>query len=239
MTLGEKLKELRLALNLSQPELAQAAAIEQSYLSKLENDKSLPSNEVLRQLLAALKVDLSVLLSCPKLKNELTRLKHIPDVEAFLSQHQQLSVMLQRRWWYISTALIVLAVTLFYIGQNERLFNQKLYQYESKGVVLAGEQEDIFNNWRSLVPRDMSADEIQHTRIKILQRHETDTLLLVDYRGEAFVKDVPEGRRYYNYLGVRQNENNINAGFRIVGVLLFSMGIMGFVLERKVFKHAH
>src|SRR5688572_18022983 len=36
---GEKVKQLRAERNLTQPQLAQAIGIEQSYLSKLENDK--------------------------------------------------------------------------------------------------------------------------------------------------------------------------------------------------------
>ena len=51
MTLGEQLKKLRNAKDLSQPDLANIAGIEQSYLSKLENDKSIPSNDISRKLL--------------------------------------------------------------------------------------------------------------------------------------------------------------------------------------------
>ena len=58
MTLGEQLKKLRNAKALSQPDLANLAGIEQSYLSKLENDKSMPSNEIFRKLLAAFNLSL-------------------------------------------------------------------------------------------------------------------------------------------------------------------------------------
>jgi transcriptional regulator with XRE-family HTH domain len=43
MTLGKKLCARH---NLSQPELAEKIGSEQSYLSKLENDKYVPSNEI-------------------------------------------------------------------------------------------------------------------------------------------------------------------------------------------------
>ena len=39
MKLGEKIKKLRNDAELTQPELADKAQIEQSYLSKLENEK--------------------------------------------------------------------------------------------------------------------------------------------------------------------------------------------------------
>ncbi|MBM7071474.1 helix-turn-helix transcriptional regulator [Shewanella sp. 202IG2-18] len=44
MTFGQIIKSFRTEKGLSQPEFAEQVGIEQSYLSKLENDKSLPSN---------------------------------------------------------------------------------------------------------------------------------------------------------------------------------------------------
>jgi len=46
MNIGEKIKQLRTEKNLTQPQLAEAIGIEQSYLSKLENDKSTPSADI-------------------------------------------------------------------------------------------------------------------------------------------------------------------------------------------------
>ena len=45
MTLGEQLKRIRVNKGLSQPELAELSTIEQSYLSKLENDKKIFLND--------------------------------------------------------------------------------------------------------------------------------------------------------------------------------------------------
>lgn len=54
MAFHETLRALRLAKGLTQPALAEAAQIEQSYLSKLENGRSSPSDEVLARLATAL-----------------------------------------------------------------------------------------------------------------------------------------------------------------------------------------
>ena len=51
MTLGQKIKQLRTDKEMSQPDLAQLIGIEQSYLSKLENDKAFPSDEMFNQIL--------------------------------------------------------------------------------------------------------------------------------------------------------------------------------------------
>ena len=85
-TLGEQFKKLRTEKGLSQPELAELAGIEQSYLSKLENDKSLPSSEVLRKLLSALNLTLAELLT-PLDKNYIkTNLLAINDIEQLFQQ---------------------------------------------------------------------------------------------------------------------------------------------------------
>lgn len=54
MAFHETLRAIRLAKGLTQPALAEAAQIEQSYLSKLENGRSSPSDEVLTRLATAL-----------------------------------------------------------------------------------------------------------------------------------------------------------------------------------------
>jgi len=56
MSFQENLRTLRLARGLTQPLLAEKAGIEQSYLSKLENGRSRPSEEVLARLAQALEV---------------------------------------------------------------------------------------------------------------------------------------------------------------------------------------
>lgn len=56
MPFHENLRTLRLARGLTQPALAEKADIEQSYLSKLENGRSKPSEEVLTRLAQALEV---------------------------------------------------------------------------------------------------------------------------------------------------------------------------------------
>lgn len=56
MSFHENLRTLRLARGLTQPALAEKAGIEQSYLSKLENGRSRPSEDVLTRLAQALDV---------------------------------------------------------------------------------------------------------------------------------------------------------------------------------------
>ncbi len=61
MSFNENLRTLRLTRGLTQPALAEKAGIEQSYLSKLENGRSRPSEDVLGRLAQALEVKLETL----------------------------------------------------------------------------------------------------------------------------------------------------------------------------------
>lgn len=62
MSFSENLRTLRIARGLTQPALAEKAGIEQSYLSKLENGRSKPSEDVLTRLAQALEVKAEALL---------------------------------------------------------------------------------------------------------------------------------------------------------------------------------
>jgi transcriptional regulator with XRE-family HTH domain len=104
-TLGEQFKKLRTEKGLSQPELAELAGIEQSYLSKLENDKSLPSSEVLRKLLSAFNLTLAELLT-PLDKNYIkTNLLAINDIEQLFQQASKKVLNRQRNVLYVASIL--------------------------------------------------------------------------------------------------------------------------------------
>jgi transcriptional regulator with XRE-family HTH domain len=59
MDIGEKIKRLRLQLNLSQAELADRCELTKGYISQLENNLNSPSISTLCDILAALGTDLS------------------------------------------------------------------------------------------------------------------------------------------------------------------------------------
>ena len=59
MEIGNKIKRLRLQLNLSQAELADRCELTKGYISQLENDLTSPSISTLCDILSALGTDLS------------------------------------------------------------------------------------------------------------------------------------------------------------------------------------
>lgn len=151
MTLGEYIRDMRATMQLSQPQLAEQIGIEQSYLSKLENDKSLPSNEVFRRLLSALNVSLAAFVAVFSAQEQ-QQLTAIPDVELYLKQQRNKQ---QRHSGVLVLSLsfvFALGAACFYAGFQALCFPERLYQYESRGVVLPGESAFVFTDWDEGIP---------------------------------------------------------------------------------------
>jgi len=105
MNFGEKLRKLRGDQKLTQPELAGKMGIEQSYLSKLENGKSLPSNDVLNRILDVFGLEVGDLLTDLD-QSAQNHLRQIPDVANHFSQQKQ-RLITNRRHWLLVSALYV------------------------------------------------------------------------------------------------------------------------------------
>jgi len=112
----------------------------------------MPSNEVFRKILVAFDVSLPEFLTVFDNSYAETQLRQIPDIEHWLKQQQKSQILNQRRYLYICSALIVFAITLFYAGQSKILIPEIQFQYYSKGIVLAGEPKDVFDDWQRLMP---------------------------------------------------------------------------------------
>ena len=239
MTLGEQFKKLRNEKTLSQPDLANIAGIEQSYLSKLENDKSIPSNDIFRKLLTAFELSLPQFLAGFDKDYLAAQLSQIPDIEHWLKQQQQSQMLNQRKFLYLCSALIVLALTLFYAGQSKILIPEIQFQYYSEGVVLTGEPKNIFNDWAKLIPRKASSDVHNQKKIEMTKRQDVKYIFSTKFLGQEFVENLPLGKRLYKRGSDEMIAQPVNAWLRIGGVFLFVMGIMGFILERRLYKIAH
>jgi len=235
MTLGEQFKKLRSEKGFSQPELAEIAGIEQSYLSKLENDKSLPSNEVFRKILCAFDISIAQLLAPLEQSYINKNLLLIADIEHYCQQNSTRQLSKQRHILYTSSLFIVVAVTLFYTGFSKQLFNESRYEYFSKGVVLAGEPMNVFTHWSQLIDRK-DAPARNQKKIIMAQRSDEMIILTREHKGTSFEMQVTGGKRLFRYARDERVPNPINAWLQIIAVFMFSCGIMGFILERQFFK---
>lgn len=237
MTLGNRIKQLRQANNLSQPEFAEKAGIEQSYLSKLENDKSLPSNDIFRGLLSAFGMTVSEFLGDYDWSNEKARLIQIADLDHWFKSQSNARLEKQRRYLYRCSGLIVMAITLFYIGFSKQLFDENYVQYVSRGIILPEESKHIFYNWDDLIDRSVEgasrkarakAVEMEKRFDEVIVTHDSDI-------GAHYVEEVEGGRRYFKKYHSIQKPRRVNAWLQVLGVFLFVAGIMGFIIERRLF----
>ena len=138
--------------------MAQKIGIEQSYLSKLENDKSVPSNEIFNNILQAFGLTLDQFVTEFTQGAELDRLKQIPDIQQYFLTKKIITKNNQRRFLYVSSLLIVLATTLFYVGYSKQLFSETWFQYGSEGIILENEPVNVFYRWRDLLTPEQDND---------------------------------------------------------------------------------
>ena len=234
-TLGKRLKQMRAERDLSQPQLADAIGIEQSYLSKIENDKSIPSNEIFRACLNAFDITLNEFMEGFDNPHQQAKLADIQDIDTWLKNKHIHQSQSQRRFLYFSSLLIALGISLFYIGLSKQIFDETIFEYHSPGVVLEGEPDNIFYNWRHLMESHQRED-IQKRALEIERRKDTSVIQIANYMGNQFEQASGEGKRIYYLEKELAQPRKINPWLEVIGIFLSVLGVMGFVLERRFFK---
>ena len=242
MNVGERIKQLRSDRNLTQPQLAQAIGIEQSYLSKLENDKSVPSADIFQAVLKAFALDVGSFLQGVDEKIVYGDLRQIPEVANHLNAHAMRKVHDIKRWLFGSAAACVLGLTSVVAGYRGLIFPNTQYSYSSDGVVLPGEPSNIFQNFRMLLiskeqSGELSMQDGSKREAEYMSRVDEQNLMLGEYRGIAFVEPVKGGSRNYNFRGQFESTRWQNRHLMLLGMLLTFAGIFGFIVEFRL-RHA-
>jgi len=194
MTLGDYLRNKREAFGWTQPEAALKAGIEQSYLSKLETGKSIPSEEVFSRLVAAYELDLTEMtetLSEP----ELARLKEIGAIHD---------------WMVRGLACLMLGAASLGFAVVTDGKTQTIYSYTSLGVLEAGEPLDAFEIIETSF--DGSAEDkgaFEDQKAQMTRRLDHARLETNDNHGNWFVRDsrlgdAQDGVRIYELTGTRE-----------------------------------
>lgn len=230
MNFGEKLKQLRQSRNLSQPELAEAIGIEQSYLSKLENDKSVPSPDMLNRILEAFDVDLDTLLEGMDESEIRNQLRSIPQVNGHLQAQKELAQKKGRRWFIGSAIMCVFGLTNFAIGFSSMQTPPIVYDYKSEEIVPFGENNETFEELQSFLQNEYTsiregliASGITGEELESASNFEYDKLLAqyssLDsdafrfsyiYEGQNFVTEVTDEQDITNL----EAANLMNGGTR-------------------------
>lgn len=234
MTFGEKLRRLRTDKNLTQPELAQATSIEQSYLSKLENGKSLPSNDVLNKILDVFNLEVSDIVDDLD-QGSRNQLRHIPDVAAYLNQQKRQLIGNRQRWLLASALLLATGAALAYGGSVHLFFSNFVYEYTSHGVIRPGESKELFVDFSLSAHLAQGSGESRAEAIDSINARRDELYLQSrNFRGNTFNVPVTGGSR--TYLLEEQIKVNPwqNKAIAFAGVFLMTLGAVGIVLERKL-----
>lgn len=181
MKFGDYLRQQRAERGWTQPEAAARAKIEQSYLSKLENNKSIPSGDIYARLVQAYGIDAQEMAGV-LFPAELDRLREIDSLRDLLLQRSRADIETPRR--LLLAGLVALMIGGGFVGfsqlEPERTLTQ--YSYQSTGVIAANAPLDT-----DIPPGSPGADE--------------QTKFLKQMRGPMFTEQVPGGKRVWMLVG--------------------------------------
>jgi len=239
MNFGDRLKQLRTQKNLTQPQLAQAIGIEQSYLSKLENDKSVPGADIFQSILRAFHMDVASFLEGVDDNIVHRELRQVPEVANHLNKQVALRVHNVKKWLFSSAIAGVLGLTLFVAGYKQLLFSDWQYSYESHGVVHPGEPNELYDTYQSWLGAKIRAGEITEDQAakriaEIRSRMQVDYLTIREHRGDHFIEQVPGGSRIYQLMNSSFQARAENRYLMLAGVLLAFASLFGFIVEMRL-----
>ena len=247
MNIGEKIKQLRTEKNLTQPQLAEAIGIEQSYLSKLENDKSVPSADIFGAILKALAINVADFLEGIDEKIIYRQLRQIPEVANHLNAGVAYKIHNIKKWLFCSAAACVIGLTLIIAGYKSLLFNLSQYEYASDGILQAGEPVDFIEHWDRYEARDpcnytinnectKKNEELAAKAKTMRNRYKVDTILTNNYQGRYIYKNVEGGLRAYEIKGNKELPRPENRYLILLGTLLTFSGLFVFFVEFRLRK---
>jgi transcriptional regulator with XRE-family HTH domain len=225
MTLGETIKLLRTEQNMTQPELAEKARIEQSYLSKLENDKATPSFDIINRIAQALGLTGMALIHKLSHSYISEHLSHLPEIAAEYASVNELRERRTRRQLLLAAMLLLAGTALYLAGTKEFIKTDETWFYSSEGVFKAGEDYRQF--------QDSPIDEIGETGEEYEQRLlanrpriEKAFLQIHQYLGPEFIRDVTGGQRLYYLDDSQENPRPLNVMLEIIGILIGLAGML-------------
>lgn len=229
MKIGEKIKQLRQSRNMTQPALADALEIEQSYLSKLENGKATPSSDIFEQILKVFDVTAEDFLRDLSTRHIKQDLHQITALQQAVGHQQSLRIANRQRLLVIAGCCFSLGVALMSLGFINA-FSTTYYTYESEGVVRPGESKEVFNNWS----QGIKPDNLFNKKVEMYQRKNEVIETHKEFKGDIYFIDVEGGSRTFRL----ENRKVIyfthwNNTAKVLGIVLFSLCFFLLYVERR------
>ncbi|WP_338768626.1 helix-turn-helix transcriptional regulator [Massilia sp. METH4] len=237
MNFGDKLKKLRTERGLTQPQFAEQLGIEQSYLSKLENDKSVPSADMFATILAGTGLDAATFLDGIDKQLLATTLRHIPAVSQFNTQAEAEQVHDHKKWLYGCGLAWLTGFAMMLAANDGIFFSNKIYRYESPGVILPGEADNIFDKQQEILSFQMMAKTITHeqfaSRMADFKANRARPAIAETRtdRGGFYVEPARNGHRRFELVKTRHEEAPENRILQFLGAVVLASGFVGLFIE--------
>ena len=147
MDLGNKIKERRMLLNLTQEELADRCELTKSYISQLENNKTSPSLETLTNIIEVLGTDLSTFF-----KEE----KESPVVfskdDHYVCEYNGYTIT----WLVPNSQIQAMEPNLIQLEEKQKTIEDMPHDGEEFGYVIEGEIYVIYGDMKKRVKKGES-----------------------------------------------------------------------------------
>ncbi len=227
MKFGDFLRAARENKGWKQPDAAARVEIEQSYLSKLETGKSYPSEEVFSKLLAAYGVspsDVSDVVS----SSELNKLKEIAQVREVILSKQKTTQTIFRGWLIAGLFSLMLGGACLGFVAMMTINDPLEFRYQSWGVLQTGESlqaYDIISD--EINVRHPNFEELRAKQQAMIERTDQKFEVKTKFRGDAFIENAADGRRYYQLFSTQRTSENSPFRWFFIPALMFLMSSFG------------
>lgn len=228
MKFGDLLKQKRALREWTQPEASDRIGIEQSYLSKLETGKSMPSEDVYERLVETYAIR-SEELADTLFPAELDRLRTIASVRSALLEKVGGRERAKRRWLLAGVLMLGIGGGLLGLAQLGHGVAVQEYSYQSTGIVLPGEALDVFAALEG--DAGSNGDVADATRVAqrraLFERIDERTISTERFRGPRFVETDGEGRRVWRLVGGQEATRTGPWRFALVPGIALLFGGLG------------
>ena len=232
MNFGEYLRQCRKKLDWSQPQAASNLEIEQSYLSKLENGKSYPSEKIFDKLTEIYRLNMDELND--KLPPEdLNKLKEIKQFRQRFLNKESAKIKATRSWLIGGLVMIILGACFLGLALTSHQA-QVEHTYRSEGILKEGEELDVFALVYEEGQIPSEDPSLVTKRQELIARLDQIHEVTQQYKGEGFVVNTAQGRRFFKLLNSKEVNSSETTRFFIPPAFLFLLGgIACFYISRR------
>lgn len=232
MEFGRYLRQCRENTKRTQPDVAAEVEIEQSYLSKLESGKSLPSEEVFNKLQQVYSINLDEMVKALS-PQELTKLSDIKSIQQVSSRKNNRKLHSARKWSIAGLVMLMLGVgALALVLMPEQSTDE--YHYRSEGVLKVEEELNAFELIYADLKTIKDDKSLLEQRVALLVRLDQKDLIAGQYKGDGYVMKTQKGRRFYKLIqSSTAVRSYFNRWFLVPALMLLAGAIGCFYIARR------